>query len=462
MYYLADSLYQLDTLIKLLGTPSGVFLAAVIVAMFLCSFGRPGRWVVLTTLLFTSTLSFGVEALRNPLIPPFEQVRFAAEPLVYTFAAFLALPSFLAPSTHLRTPLLAATFAFWIFEMIYSLHMAVSVDLQRGLLSMAIFTTYLISFGFGMPRWIRGIADVHTAARCMGTAAFLFILGTTAQVIVNRHAIIFSNRLYAITGNPQHAAFILAIVLLPICVLIASKREAIPMRFFWATVAGADIAMLIWTGSRTGTLTALVGLALLFRRRIGTFVGVGLIALIFVFFFLALFQPDAATGSRILSLQDTRTGVWASLFEKFQANPFFGTMSKTDYTAAESSYLTVAAHMGLLGLGLVGIVVCFLAGALRRGGRLRSTLQSEDDLILVDWVSAGLIAIFVGAFFEGVLVATLNLMLVSVYFYLGLLKYISDKNTLAMAVYQPPMELPGNATDYAQAPGRFVELPRAL
>jgi hypothetical protein len=459
MYYLANSLYQLDTLIRLLGTPPGVFLAAVIVAMFLFSFGRPGRWVVLTVLLFISTLSFGMEALQNPLITPLQELRFAAEPLVFTFLMFLVLPSFFSRGAPLRTPFLAAALAFWFFEMVYSLHIAISVEAQHGVLAMIIFTVILIVMGFGLPHWIRGLPDVHSLARCMGAVALIFIVGTMAQVAVNRHAIIFANRLFAITGNPQHAAFILAILLLPICVLVASKRETTVMRFVWGATAGADVVMLLWTGSRTGALTALVGIALLFRRRIGTFLGVGVLGAIFVALFLAIFQPDAMSSQRIISTLDTRTGVWSRLLEKFEANPFFGTMSQNDFTAAESSYLTIAAHTGIVGLGLLGVVLWFLPGTLRRLARLRTVLHSEEDLILVDWASAGLLAILVGAFFEGVLLGTLNFMLLSIYFYLGILKFLSDESTIEAATHGPLTALIENEPSYMEQPHEFIDAP---
>ncbi|HWE01447.1 MAG TPA: hypothetical protein VG326_03480 [Tepidisphaeraceae bacterium] len=433
MRYLAATLFQLDYLINLLGTGSGMILAALIMIMFLFSFGRPGRWVVLAILLFTSTLSFGTDALQNPLIAPLQQMRFAAEPITLMLLIFLVIPSFLSQGAPLRTPVLAAAIVFWTLEMTYSAHVAISAELQRGVLSMVIFTTILVVMGIGMPRWFRGLQDVQAAARCMGAAALLFILGTTAQLLVNQSAIIHSNRLYAITSNPQHAAFILAILLIPISVLLASSREPKALRILWGATAGVAVAMIIWTGSRTGVLTALVGIGLLFRRRIGTFLGVGFVIAIFVFFFLAIFKPDTAATSRLVSTLDTRTGVWMLQFQRFQANPFFGTMSQTDYTAAESSYLTIAAHTGILGLALLGGVLWFMTTAIRRLRRLRATLRIEDDRLLVDWAPAGLIAILIGAFFEGVLVGTINFMLLGIYFYLAILKFLSDKNTIELA-----------------------------
>jgi hypothetical protein len=437
-----------------------VGLAAVMVALFLLSFGRLGRWVVLAALLFTSTISFNENALQVPLIPPLQQIRFAAEPITLILLSFLLLPSFLARRVKLRTPLLAAAGVFWILEEFHSLRWMTNVELQHGLLLCIIFAIILIVMGFGFPHWMRSMDDVHSGARCLGYVAILFVLSTAAQLAVNRGAIFNGRRLCAITDNPQHAAFMLAIMLVPVCLLLSSRREAKAMRVIWGATSGLVVVMLIWTGSRTGVLTALVGLGLLFRRRLGVFVGMSIVAAIFVILFLQFYDVELSPDSHIFSTQDTRGNVWKQQLEAFESSPFFGDLSERNHSQRENSYLTIACHLGSVGLALLALVIFFIAIVCLRLRQLRSVLPNEDDRILVDWIPAALIAIFVGAFFEAVLIGTLTFMLLSVYYYLGLLKFISDKNVIALVEQAKLSNIDEDGASYTEHDHRtFIQGP---
>ena len=421
-----SSTIELEFALRLLGTGPGVVVAGLCVVLFLLSFLPRGRWLVICLMLYTSMFGSPDTQSAHVLISPFDQLRYVAQPLTMLFLVFLLVPALFSGGGARGKGLLGATLAFWLVEVVFGLHVMLSADFIRGSLAIIIYTTILAAMGYGLARWLRAVDDVHAAIRCIAWAGLLFVASTSVQLIINRHAVIFSNRLYAITGNPQHAALMLAICLLPVAFLFTSRRESVAMRVVWGAVAGLTVVMLIWTGSRTGALSATVGLGLTFRRRLGKFILAGIVVAALVFGLLATFQVVENSGSRLFSTLDTRSETWRAQFDTFKANPLVGKMAPGDWGPSENSYLTVASRTGLAGLFFLAIFLVLVVVAVRRVGRLREMLKLPEDKDLVDVATAGLLAILAGSVLEGILVGTLTFMLLSVYFYLGLIKFLTD------------------------------------
>lgn len=416
-----------------LGTGPGVIAAGLIVALFLFSFLQAGRWLVLSLLLFSSTLSCGV-VHRTPLIPLLAQLQIVSEVLTVILLGLLALPALLMRRGNLQTALLAASIAFWLLEVVYTLRVSGSVEITKAVAGVVVYSVLLLVLGYGLPRWLRSIDDVYPAVQCMGVAAMLFVGCTTVQLLVNSSAIIVGGRLFAITGNPQYAATVLAICLVPTAFLVACPRGPWVLRFLWGATTGMIIVLLIWTGSRTGVLMSLVGLTLLFRAHIGRLLGTGAVVAILVYAFLAVFQVSSESSSRLLSTLDTRSESWAVEFNKFLSNPILGKVTDTSFGTVENSYLTIAARSGLLGLSILFVVLCLIGSALRQLGRVRAAIPTREFRMLADMITGGIMSILAGAAFEGILVGTLTFMLLALYFYLGLLKFLTDAATFETIV----------------------------
>lgn len=426
MVHNPSSTGQLEYAMHMLGTAPGVIVAALCVMLFFFSFMERGRWLVISLLLYISMFESALKDLGNGLIPPFDQIRYVAQPLTMLLLGFLLVPALFVAARRKGSGLFNPVTYFWLVEFIYGLHLAMSADLTRGTLAIVVYTIILIALGFGLPRWLRDMDDLYAAIRCIAWAGVLFAVSTTIQLLINRSAAISNDRLYAITANPQHAAVMLAVCLVPACFLLSSARENLPMRFMWGAATGLFVVLLVWTGSRTGVLAALVGLGLAFRRRIGMLLGAGVIVVCFVFAFLAAFQTAGGNAARLVSILDTRSETWGHLLADFQAEPLFGKVTSRDWGAGESSYLTIAARTGSIGLAALVIFLWSLAATLRRVGRMRAALESPDDRNLIDLAVAGLASLLTAAFFEGLLVGTLTFMLLSFYFYLGLIRFLND------------------------------------
>jgi hypothetical protein len=425
---------RLDYVGDLLSTEWGVIGAAFLTALLIFSLMRAGRWLVLCLLLFSSMFSFSggrpAAMMLAPLIAPLSHLRYSAEVLTVILLGFLTVPALFVRTGKMRTTMLGASVVFWVLEIFYCARVYGSIEVSRTLASVVIYTVLVLVFARGLPSWLRTVDDVYPVIRCMGFAAVLFVGCTVLQLLVNPAAVIFGGRLFAVTSNPQYAAMVLAISLLPVVFLVASPHENWILRLFWGAMAGMVITLLVWTGSRTGALMGLIGLGVLFRTRIGRLLGTGVVVAVFVFAFLAVFQVSSESAFRLVSTLDTRSAAWAILFNEFKSSPLIGVATESEFGVVENSYLTVAGRTGLLGFSILLVVLWLIGSSLRRLNRLRAAVQLAEFAMMADLVAAGILSILIGAFFEGILVGTLTFMLLALYLFLGLLTFLLDANTL--------------------------------
>jgi hypothetical protein len=247
--------------------------------------------------------------------------------------------------------------------------------------------------------------------------------GTAYQLLINRTSVVRQFRLFGTTGNPQHTGALLALVLPSLCYMIIRSGQRYIYRVLLGAAAGVLVVMLIWTGSRTGFLMALVGLLLFFRTRVGRFLGVGVLTSIFVIAAMGIYAESTATFTGMFLRGDTRSVVWRSMFQHFLENPAFGSIGET-FGVGESSYLALAANMGLAGLFPMAIVFAVVGHQLYRLQRVRKHLG--EHVLLADLVTAGPIALAVGSIFEGFLLGILTFSILTLYLHLSLLRFLLD------------------------------------
>src|SRR5205823_1189413 len=131
-----------------------------------------------------------------------------------------------------------------------------------------------------------------------------------------------------------------------ICYFIIRRGQRMIWRVALCALVGFLIIMLVWTGSRTGVLMALVGLTVLFRARIGRLALSGVAIGVFVLLALQIYNESTASFSDMFIRGDTRSHVWGTLLEQFRDHLAWGAMGE-QFSVGESSYLSVAANMGL-------------------------------------------------------------------------------------------------------------------
>jgi hypothetical protein len=275
----------------------------------------------------------------------------------------------------------------------------------------------------GVGRWLQDVIDAHRLLRGLACGAALLVGATTLQLLRDQSQVVASGRLWGTTANPQHLAVALALFLGPLSYLVIQRTEAKAWRLFAGAVAGLLVVFLVWTGSRTGVLMALVQFLLLFRLRVGKLILFLTVGGIFVLLGLQLFSNAFDSSGRLLSTENTRQEAWQRLQADFVRNPLLGVMGE-ELGGGESSYLSAASQLGLFGLVPLGVAVGLAVLGLRRLNRIRRYLG--DYVLLADMVTAGLVTLAVGGFFEGYLMATVSVAVFFVYVHLMLLAFLVD------------------------------------
>src|SRR5439155_211827 len=125
-----------------------------------------------------------------------------------------------------------------------------------------------------------------------------------------------------------------------------------------------------------------------------------------VYFALMVFTESTMHITDIITRGDTRTRAWMIWWEQFRQNMAWGVM-ETQFGIGESSYLSAAANMGLFALIPMAAFMGATAWSLIKLQRIRRRLG--EHVMMADLITAGLLALAVGAMFEGYLLVTMTM-----------------------------------------------------
>ncbi len=441
---------QLEVLKDFLLSVPGIIALLLFFLLVLCQFLAPQlKWMFLTGLLFFCTLSFSATAYQTYqlLIPGLEQSRKYGRSLSAACLVAMVLPAILAPRGR-RTRLTSGAVLLWIgFLCLFAMFHIFGGNAERGLVALMAFALAFITLTLGLGKWMQTHRDAATAIRCIGISALVFVFFCTAQLLINRSAVMSGKRFQGLTGNPQGAGLTLAAAIPPLAYLVARRGEGFFRRIIYAGTLALAFVLLLWTGSRTGGLMAVVGIVTLYRRRLHHFVIVGSIVTAMAFAGTQVFQESTKNMERFTAPTNTRAEAWRGLLREFQSSPMVGTLatgvSSVDipmqYT--ENSYLVVAARMGVVGV-IPLLAVMFAVGRdLFRLSRQRRFLG--PDAFMSDLVLAGLISFAVGAMFEGFLVGIFTHQLYCIMIYLAVMNCLLDPATAENAGLLPALAADG-------------------
>jgi O-antigen ligase len=327
-------------------------------------------------------------------------------------------------------------------------------DFGRGAVSVIIFLLMFITLAAALPHALQQWGDAVTLVRAIAAYGVVFVIANVAQFVVNPAVVEQNSRFFGTTGNPQHAGAVLACVLLPMAYLMTRPGRSKATRLFMSAILSATVIFLLWTGSRTALLMAVVGLGLLFRARLGRLAIGGVVVGGLVLLGLNVLLPDRdVVSERLVSTLDTRSVVWQRLTDDFLRNPLFGTISG-ELGISENSYLSILARFGLVG-ALPFIVAAILIT--RSMFKLQRVRRRLDDTMLADLTTAGLVQLAVGAIFEGFLAGTLSPQVLVMYCYLALLAFLLEAAEAApVAVDSGYDEIPDEFRDHVYGEGETV------
>ncbi|HEX8325879.1 MAG TPA: hypothetical protein VF595_18385 [Tepidisphaeraceae bacterium] len=433
-------LEYLEQIVALLGTPAGLGVLLVMMGIGVAVLILPWvKWFCLTISTYAATLPLLASTTISyvPLAAPLEQFRAYARPIQFTFLGLLLLPLLTSVRGWRLRLVHLPLILFFLFQISILLRLLVFGNGGRSLIGFVIYSMLLLTLGVAVSRWLQSLKDFYTLLWCISFAGGLSALGTCYQLVLQSSVILANGRLIGVTGNPQHFAVILAFTL-PVTCHLATRS----LSFKWARPAlVAQIAvmllLLVWTGSRTGALSATIGVLVLFHRSLGRFLLLTPFILLGVWIALPYFEGSSAIASRIINGHNTRGEVWGFLFERFSNNVLLGA-DTNEVTALESSYLSALSNFGIIGtLPLWAAMLALVVQLVRLNANRR---HLGDEHALIDLVAGVWAAIGIAAAFEGLLLGVGTFPIFLIYLLASATGFLTDWTQASRDTLEEPQQ----------------------
>lgn len=421
---------NLSNLLDQLLSPMGVGLIILFLIAITSFKTNPWtKWILLGVFGYLLTL-YGYSdqfiEVPPPLVEPLQTLRTQGRNLSILLLVLLIVLSFQA-SVALKIPR-PFVFIFLIqllltIKVVFQGNAQIGVFLFLSFLGILFVASKIIKYGLNQDGSYDGLFLFALIA------GVFFMGGTIYQYRIDPYPITFTQgRLLGTTGNPQHAAVILALSI-PSLFYFYFRLKNNLSKAGLLVIAAVTFYLLYLTGSRTGILMAVLGMLSII---IGNFkfgftyvliIGIG--ALVYSILFPAqvnnLFQ-ESTVNQRITVLdlnQNTRAQVWAIQWRQFQNYPVFGAPLRGDrFRFAENSWLAGAAAVGILGF-------VFMLGF--GFSVIRKLIQVKNKQTLeYQSIRAGIIILLGGSFTEAYLLGNLSYPLLVLVAYLMALEHLNE------------------------------------
>lgn len=435
----------LNQLISLLFTPIGfigVAIALVFITILYKEQYRPLHWFLVSATAFAASLKGGQEF--PPLTFPLEQIRAQGRPITIILLGLLLVIIFLSKRSRGQT-LIPSPLPYLIFiQLLGFLYTIYGGGNQAfAILALLTFGSMIAMMLYGPSRWLETEADFKWGVLVIAMVGMIFTVVNLYQGFINLYPITFTHgRFLGTTGNPQHAATLLATTL-PAFLYLAEEETRRPwLKGIWLIFLGIIALGLVMTGSRTGVGMAVIGVMLFygFSTKIITRIGLAIFSL---FLISLVFEPAQQwfleiAGSNLERFSDigikigqnevdfgSREGVWKYQWRQFTSNPLFGKEINNRIHIGENSWLGIAAQFGLVGLTPLLLFAwegLKMIWQLYQYGKRNPNRQKQCNLVI-----AGLLALFAGAWFEGYLVGIITFSVMALLQYLILGQFLLQR-----------------------------------
>jgi hypothetical protein len=264
--------------------------------------------------------------------------------------------------------------------------------------------------------------DVLWMLRVLASVSIIWVGCCAVQFVVRAKVLTLAGggRFQGMLSNPQHAGVLLAFLAALSFFLLVNDRKYV-FRPLWAVLAGTNVALLLWTQSRTGFgMLVIMSMAIFYARLGAAIIFLPIAGLFFVGVASVIGVDIGEVGfGRFTRGGDTRTKVWEKMWEQFTENPLFGAGSQQDAVHSENSFLLGLASYGIVMGGLI-ILLAFATGwQVLRVLRLRGYLQGLERRLAELYVGfCG--AYFAGALLEGYIVSRVSAPLVLMVIFSGI------------------------------------------
>ncbi len=429
----------LSMLVRMVSNPKGAVIAAAVVGTFFALLFSP-RWLwwALAGMLATSTLApyVGHDDKWHQPVAPLDQVVLYGRALtaMMLLASLAGLITYPFRSQQWRVP--PASVAFFSLHLLLCVRQFFGGSPQEGASRLAIYALVFLAFGILVPSLIGSTQDLRRLVRSLGLAALGFALLNVLTMALGYHYGFVHGRWFGLTGNPNAAAMVSAL-LLPASVGMAMlKSEAKLWRLtFWVT-SGVLVFVILLSESRGGALTAIVGMIFLFRTQLGSLIFVLVPLTVVLIIVLGWAGYETYHFNRFASTDNTRESAFLFMIDQWLSSPVFG--SASGWGVGENAYLGVLVRTGIIG-GLVMIVVGFVILTLMARAILNRNAMGQDAAT-VDIAVGGLMAVAANSMLEATFFSNLNQTIFIIYLYLAVLDSVCRVAPTASPTHRVPPE----------------------
>ena len=447
----------IDQLLKLAISPYG--LIGVVAGLWLITQANRSRqlaWLLVSLCGFTASLSkFKDDFITEPpiLVFPLEQLRDVGRPLTIALLGLLIVLALRTPKNWRRGVFPRPINYLLLVQLVILLKTLAYGSVTFAFLAILTFTGMAFMLRMGPGRWLQDDENFKLAVWAVAMVGVIFIVANTYQYLIDPYAVTFVHgRFLGTTGNPQHAAVLLAATIPSFMFLFENQPKWNWVKLSWLVSLISVMYYLLLTGSRTGVLMGAVVILFFYRQNSGAWFRLGLGLTILLAVFLTFSSPehfglggiDPSVSRRFTSTNDTRSEVSAALWNGFISNPFFGTPLRGDRLGyGENSWLAAGAT-----LGLAGFIPMLMVGweCLKLIWQLNQISNRRPQYFFqVSSVVAGLASLLVGSFFEAFLLGNLTFSLLAFLIYLFMGQYLVEVDQIQ--------------THYSTIESNFVEPP---
>jgi hypothetical protein len=307
-------------------------------------------------------------------------------------------------------------------------------DIGFAFLAVFTFGAVVLMLRIGPSRWLQDEQNFHLAVWSLAMVSVIFVIVNAYQALFDVYAITFVHGWFlGTTGNPIHAAVLLAATIPCFMFLIESRKQGDWVKAWWMLGLILVMIALFLTASRTGIIMGVVSILFFYRHRAGIVLRLGIFVSVVLAVILPFFGQDVpgwgtsygAATDKFLSGTNTREGVWLALWNHFINNPLFGVPLQGERLGyGESSWLAAGATLGLLGfvpLVMFGLECLKMMLQLNKLSHRKPIYFLQSSTVI-----AGLASLLVGSLSEAFLLGNLTFSLLALLMYLSLGKYLIE------------------------------------
>jgi len=272
-------------------------------------------------------------------------------------AAIVLLMGCVAQARRIRLSLIPAQALLFLCIQVYAGFMRIvhGATAAEGAQSVVFAVVTIVPFLIAVPILLGEREGWLALLRGVALAGALWCGLVIIQAGINKKEMLvdFGRRLSGMHGQAQGASqFLCFIATIAVWLVMNDPRRS--LRPVWVLLTGVALVFDAWTGSRSGAIMAMIGIAIVLYARAGRAVLLlpVFVAVVFVAFSI-LGKTNKELGVRLMDTTDTRSVVWRQLVDQFLRSPMFGSGTQK---VVENSYLLGLAAYGIL----MGVLLIFL------------------------------------------------------------------------------------------------------